>query len=456
MKQRITDALADREFLGRLFQVAMPIALQSLMVTSLNLIDTIMIGQLGETQIAAVALGNQIYFLLMLFLFGVGSGTAVFTAQYWGRKDVPGIRSSVGVSLLFVAAGGSFFTAAAVFFPEHVLRFYTTDNAVITLGSSYLRIVGLSYLCTGLSVTFSTVLRSTNNVRLPLVGTSIALALNTAFNYLLIFGKLGFPALGVEGAAIATACARLVEATIIVGVSYLRREAVAGRLGEFFRFSRKFLGRFIRTALPVVFNEIGWSLGITMYAAVYARMGTSVLAAYNIADTVSRMAFVVFVGTGNAAAIIIGNRIGAGEGHLASRYARQILTIVPLLGLVAGGIVLSLSPLVPLLFAVSADVRSMVSAIMRVFSLIIIAKVTNLHIIVGLLRSGGDTRYSLLVDVATLWFVGLPLVFVAGLVLHLPVHVVYLCTAGEELAKLALGLPRIVSGRWIHNVTAGD
>ncbi len=453
MIRAVHASFTDREFLSRLIRVSLPIAAQNLVVTGLNMIDTVMIGQLGETEIAAVALGNQVFFLLLLYLFGVGSGTTVFTAQFWGVRDVRGIRASMGIALMLGLAGAVLFTLAATMFPHVVLGFYTADAAVVALGSGYLRIVAVSYVATTLTIIFSLVLRSTGNVRLPLYVSLVSLAVNTTLNLLLIFGLFGFPALGVRGAAIATAVARTLEVVVLLTFAYRRREAPAGRVSEFLAIPRVFVGRFLRTAAPVILNEVGWSLGITMYMAVYARMGTDVVAAFNISETVARLSLVIFMGTANGSAIIIGNSIGAGKSADAERYARRVLALVPVVGVVIGGLVALLSPWIPLLFQVTPEVRETLRSLLLVLAVVLAARATTLHLIVGLLRSGGDTRFSLFVDVVILWCVGVPAAVIGGLVIGLPVALVYLITATEEVLKVVLGVHRVLSGRWIHTLT---
>ncbi|TVR68217.1 MAG: MATE family efflux transporter [Spirochaetaceae bacterium] len=470
----------DLSFVPRLVALALPIAGQHLLMTTLNLTDTLMVGQLGEVQIGAIALGNQVFFLLMLFLFGVGSGGAVFSSQYWGRRDVAGVRRSMGLSLALGSGGALVFTVGGVFFPGLILSVFTRDPAVIAEGIGYLRIVALSYVFTSISMGYAHALRSVGDTRLPLYATAVSITLNIAGNYVLIFGALGFPALGVRGAAIATALARLVELIVILSVVYHRKGPVAASLRELVRFDRAFAARYFHRALPVIFNEVFWSVGYTMYTVVFGRMGTSYLAAYTISDTVGRLALVFFIGTANASAILIGNRIGEDAGieaeslraprdetpavppgiardprdSIAQGIALSLLKILPLIALVLGAIIFfPVASWVPYLFAVSDDVRWMVTLLMRAFAFVMIFKIFNMHIIVGILRGGGDTHYSLAIDVSFLWLVGVPMAFLTGLVLGLPVHLVYLCIGVEELGKMVLGANRIVSGRWINDLT---
>jgi len=447
---------SDRAFFKALGRLAVPIALHTFVITALNFIDTVMIGRLGEVEIAAVAIANQVFFLFMLFLFGAGSAAAIFTAQYWGRGDIAGIRRTVGAALVPSLAGALVFFSAARFIPELVFRVFTEDQAVSTLGSDYLRVIAPSYFATAITVLFAAVMRSTGNARLPLKVSAVSVALNAGLNLVLIFGVGPFPALGVVGAALATTIARTGEVMVLVALAFRKREPVAGSPREWFAFSPGFLALYWRTSVPVLLNEIGWASGMTAYVAVFARIGTETVAAYNIADVVFRLLFVVFIGSGSATAVLIGNTIGAGRPDLAARRARVIMIATPLLGLAMGLLAMAMAPFVPRLYAVAPHVREIVTHIMLVFVLVAPLKVCNLHIVVGLLRSGGDTTFSLLVDVGILWVVGVPLVAVAGLAWGIAPALVFLCTGVEELVKLAFGVRRILSGRWINDLTRVD
>lgn len=443
------------DFLPALVRMAIPIALQALMMTALNLADTFMVGRLGEVQIGAIAIGNQIFFLMMLFQFGVGSGSAVFASQYWGRRDVPGLRRTLGIGLVFGVGGAALFTALAVGMSRTVLSVFSQDTAVLSEGAAYLRIVAVSYVFTAVSMGYTHALRSIGDTRLPMYATGISITLNILGNYILIFGKLGLPAMGVRGAALSTAIARLLEMLIIVVVVYRRQGPTAAALRELIDWNVDFVKRFIGRASPVVLNEFLWSTGFTMYTVVFGRMGTSYLAAYNIADTVGRLLMVVFISTGQATAVLIGNHIGAGEEERARRMGHTIMHSVPAVAAVVGAVgFLFVAPLVPQLFAVSETVRVLIRRFLRLFSVLMLVKTVNLHIIVGILRGGGDTRYALVIDIAPLWLIGVPAAMITGLVLGLPAPVVYLALNLEELTRLMVGWRRVKSDRWIHDLTS--
>ncbi len=441
-------------FVPHLLHMALPIALQTLMMTSLNLADTFMVGQLGEVQIGAIALGNQIFFLLLLFQLGVGTGGAVFASQFWGRGDVSGLRRSLGLSLVLAVAGALVFTVAAVGMPAVILSVFTNDQLVINEGVSYLRVVAASYVFTAVSLAYTHSLRSVGDTRLPMYVSGVSITLNIAGNYVLIFGALGLPAMGVAGAALSTAIARFLEMVIILVVVYRRRGPVAASVSELLDWSRDFVTRFLGRAGPVVINEILWSTGFTMYTVVFGRMGTSYLAAYNISDTVGRLLLVVFISTAHATAVVIGNEIGAGREREAHRMGNEIMRLVPFVSVVVGLLgFFVVAPLVPYLFEISAEVRTLVRQFLRLFSVVMVVKTVNLHVIVGILRGGGDTHYALAIDIIPLWGIGVPAAMITGLVLGLPAPVVYLALNFEELSRLVVGWRRVNSDAWVHDLT---
>jgi putative MATE family efflux protein len=443
----------DGKSFKKLLILALPIAAQNLVQTLLNLVDTLMIGQLGETSIAAVALSNQIFFLILLLLFGISSGSSVFVAQFWGKKDIPGIHRALGMALVLGLLGAALFTLASQLFPAQILGLYTKDQRVIEAGIPYLRIASVSYMFTAGTIVYQGVLRSTGVVKLPLFLSVTALSLNAFFNYALIFGKFGLPQMGMTGAALATSGARITEMLSLVLIIYLKKYPIAGSIRQMIQLNRKFVKRFFHKVNPVILNEIGWSFGMTMFTLVYARMGTEVLAAYNIMDTFSILTFVLFVGTGNATAIVLGNMIGEGLQKEARRSAKTILMVAPLVAAVVGIIIFTLAPYVPGLFNISEYVGNLIVQMLRIFTIVLFVKVSNMHIIIGILRSGGDTHFCAALELIPLWFISIPLVAFAGLVLKLPPPMVYLLCLSEELIKYLTGLSRVLSGKWIHDLT---
>ncbi|MDR3337129.1 MAG: MATE family efflux transporter [Treponema sp.] len=444
--------LGDRSFYRSLFVLAIPIALQNLVNSLVNVADTVMIGRLGTVEIAAVGLGNQFFFLYNMFLFGIVSGGSIFTAQFWGKQDLPGIRKSMGICLVLALGMGVIFTAAALFFPGKIISVYSRDPDVIRAGAVYLRRLFPSFIPYAISFVFSHAMRSTEKVRLPMITTVIALSMNMALNYLFIFGAGPIPAMGVAGAAIATVISRFVEAAILVMVSYAARYVIAGSPGQFLAFNGTYARNFFIIAGPVMLNEMLWSVGISVQNLIMARTNTDAIAAFNITATISQLTWVVFMGLGNGAAVLIGKKIGAGDEKTARDYAKKICVFDPLAALVIALLLIPLAMLIPVLFKVNAQVLSYTAAMFLILGFSYPFRSFNMTMIVGVCRAGGDTIFCTVYDLVVMWLISLPLAAAASFIFHAPVPVIYLCLSLEDPLKSLLGVWRLRSGKWLHNV----
>jgi putative MATE family efflux protein len=444
--------LRDREFFRAMLTLAVPVAFQQLITASLNMIDVLMVGQLGETAVAALGLANQIFFLLILFLFGVTSGMAIFTAQYWGRGDVENIRRVLGICLVIAVFVATIFTLAATLIPQTLMSFYTEDREVIQLGSDYLRIVGLSYVTMAITVSYISILRSITMVKITVIVAVLALGLKTILAYLLIFGIGIFPALGVRGAAIGTAIGWTFECILLIILVYTLKTPLAANPLSFFRFSRPFAMNVLKTSMPAAVNEVLWSVGITSYNAVYARIGTDAIAAVNINATIEELMFVLFIGLGNACAVMVGNKIGAGDSHVAFEYGRRFVILGVAAAMMGGVIVLSLRETVIGLYQLSPSGAANLRGLMLVYSLSIWLRVFNFMLFIGALRAGGDTRYAMFTELFSIWAIGVPVALIGGFVLHLPVYGVYALVLLEEAVKAVIIYRRFLSRSWIHDL----
>ena len=450
--ERIVDFYRDREYFRSLRRIALPIIAQQFILSGLSMVSVILIGQKGDTAVAAVGLANQVFFLLNLVLFGIISGTAMFTAQFWGKGDIPNLRRALGLCLALSVSASLIFMLLAQFVPERMLGFYSSDPAVIALGSQYLRIYSWAFVFFAITFSYALVLRSTGDVHTPTLISVFALSLSTLLSYCLIFGKFGFPAMGVPGAAAAALIARSLECTILLVITYARRSPVAATLTELFGFDLSFLGKMLKPIIPVVLNEIFWALGITSYNAIYGHIGTDAFAAMSIVATIDQMALVLFQGVAHATAVTVGNRIGAGQEEAAHRYAGRSLGLGLIGGVLVGALLLMLRAPVLSLYKVTPEVISSAYRVLTIIALFLWMRFNNMTIIIGILRSGGDTRFSLVLDGIIIWVVGVPLSALGAFVFHLPVHWVYLFAMSEETAKWILGLQRYLSRKWIHNL----
>jgi len=453
---KIQQFFRDPEYFRGLFRLMLPIALQNLITSSLNFVSVVMIGQLGEVSIASVGLANQVWFLLNLMVFGISSGSAMFSAQLWGKKDVHNIRRVVGLTVKLGLLAAAIFFVIARFFPGAALRVYSSDPEVIATGSRYLRIICFTYGFYALSAVFSMASRAVGNVRLPVAVSTSALIINVLVAYPLIFGVrfLGIPALGVEGAAIAGVIARMIECCALLFFIYRNRaNPVAAGQRYLLEFDWKFIKRVMAPVLPVIGNEILWSFGITTYNAIYGHIGTKAVAAINIISTVDQVAFVVFLGLGNATAILVGNLIGQGKTHKAYIYAGRSLILQAAGACTVGLLVILFAPMILGFYRVDAEVILSARRLLLVLGLGLWVRATNHMIVIGILRSGGDTRFSLILDGLVIWLVGVPFTAAGAFLLHLPIYLVYALTLTEEVTKASLGLKRYFSKKWINDLT---
>lgn len=446
--------LRDIAFLKKVLTIALPVAMQGMLNTVVNLVDNLMIGSLGSTAIASVGLANKVFFVFTLLVFGVASGSGVLAAQYWGNQDVKNIRKVLGIGLIISLTGAILFLTPARLKPELMMRIFTTSQASIQMGAAYLAVVAFSYPCTAISNTYVAMLRAVNHVKAPVVISCVAIMVNIVFNYILIYGKLGAPALGVAGAAIATLIARVVEMTLIIVVVYVGKTPLACRLRELFGYTREFLRQFFRTAIPVICNEFVWGLGITIYSMAYGRMGDDAVAAITIATTIQDIVVVLFQGLSAATAVILGNEMGAGKLKQAELYAKYIFILQFMLTIFAALVIVTLRwPFISLYQpGISDEVAMSVSRCLLMFALFTPAKMFNFANIVGVLRSGGDTMMCLFIDTSGVWFIGIPLAFIGGLVLKQPIHIVYGMVMLEEVYKAAIGFWRYRQKKWLRNL----
>jgi putative MATE family efflux protein len=451
--QRLIAFYRDPEYFRNIRRIGVPIAIQQLMFAGLNLVGVVLVSQKGDASVAAVGLAGQIAFLLNLVHFGIISGAAMFTAQFWGKQDIPNLRRVLGLCLILAISASLIFFALAQLFPSQILSIYSKDAEVIRLGSAYIRTFSWTFLLFAVTFSYALVMRSTGNVITPTLVSVSALLISTFLSYSLIFGRFGFPELGIQGAAVAAVIARFIECVTLLTVTYITKSPVAASLRELTNFNRVFIGRVIKPMLPVILNELFWSLGITTYNIIYGRLGTPSYTAMNIVGTIEQVAFVVFIGISNATSVMVGNNIGAGKEEEAYRHAGRSLGLGIIGGLFLGVILQLVKAPVLSLFNVSPEAIQNASHILNVVSFFLWIRVNNMTTVVGILRAGGDTRFSLFLDGIIIWIVGVPMAYLGAFVWHFPVHLVYLCAMSEEATKWFLGVRRYLSRKWINNLT---
>ncbi len=448
---RVLD-LNDKRFWKMILRFGLPIAIQNLIFNSLTLVDNILIGGLGDTHIAAVGVANKLTFIFSIFLFGVNSGANIFSAQFWGKKDLKGVRMVLGLSLMLSIGVAVPFTFLGILAPRFIVDIFSNDPEVIRQGASFLGIMACSYPISAVTSSFSIQSRGVGRTKVPLVASSIALAVNTALGYVLIYGKLGMPMMGIRGAAVATLVARVLECFILLGIIYWKKYELAARISDFRGYTCDFLIRFIKPVSPVILNELIWSIGVSGYTYFYGVLGTEAVATVQILDVINGMFFSLFMGLGNACGAVIGNLIGAREEDTAKVYAKRCVVVGVGMALVVSVALLLTAPLFLGFFNISAETFEICKKTIMVYAAYMVPKMINMIIIVGVCRGGGDTIFSMIIDAGAPWIIGLPMAYLGVRVLALPVFLVMAMINLEEIVKGILGIMRLISGKWLHNL----
>ena len=444
----------DKRFLKLVYSLAVPVALQNLLASVLNTLDTTMISSLGDYAISAVGLANQIFFFMTLICFGIATGTSAMIAQFYGKEDYQGVRRSHGMALILAVIVSSVFTVLALLIPEQLMKIFTQDPNVIPYGVTYLRVVSFSYILTAVNFIYSVSMRSIGNAKTPLVASTIAFFGNAFFNYVFIFGKLGFPAMGVAGGALGTIFARILEFAVLYIALKKHRGPLTGKIKDFVTFDSHFKKMYIMTAGPVIINETFWSLGQIVYQIAYAKLGTRSVTALQIGMTVQNIFFVLARGLAGACTVIVGNYIGAGDEEKAYKYGTWLLQLSALTGVILGALMIIFRDTFFVMFPnITAESKAIASSLFIAMGLILFVKTHNSTLVVGIFRGGGDTRYSMLLEMSCVWLIGVPMSFLGSVVCKFPLHFVYLMACCEEVAKACIGLPRVISKKWIKNLT---
>lgn len=442
----------DKEFIKTMITLAIPITIQCFITSSLNLVDNLMIGKLGESAIASVGLANQYFFIFMLTLTGINAGASIFMSQYWGKKEKKEIKKVLGLDLTVGFIASFIFGIGAVVFAEGIMGILSNDIEVITLGARYLRIVSISYIFTNITMGYSSALRSTEQPKIPMQASLIGVLVNAVLNWVFIFGNLGMPKLGVEGAAIATAIARAIEMLYIILIVYGQKNIVKANLNEMRSFDRVFVRKYFKMSTPTILNELVWSFGMTAFSIAYAQIGTSAVATMQIATTLNNMFMVICIGLATGASIMVGNKIGANEEDVAFDYSKKIGILSPIFGLMLGLIIMVSAKFIVAPFNVEYKTYLDTVNVLYVMALFCPIRFFNVVMIVGVFRGGGDTTYSMLVQAGTIWLYAVPIAIIGASVLNLSVVLVYFLICSEEIIKVGFEMVRLRSGKWLKVV----
>ena len=438
-------------FFRSLLKIAVPGILQSLSTTGINLIDTMMLGRLGETALSASSLSNQFIMLFTFAIMGIAMGASVLASRFWGAQDLPRLKKVMTIALRAGLAMAAVFTLANVLFPSQIMRFYILQEDVVAAGRTYLLWSTPTYLLFALTTITTNLLRSCGITRVSLYGALAAFFVNIGANYVLIFGKLGLPAMGVAGAALGTVIARIVECGVVAGY-FFTKQKVRYRLRDLLTPCRDLLREFLRISIPVMLSDSLLGVGESVLAMIMGRIGSGFVSANAIANVVQRVSTIFITGLSFAGCFMIGNTLGAGKTDTARRQGSTILLIGLFFGLVAAAVIESVKGPVIRSYRITAETQQIAYQLMHGISVIVIFRATNSVLTKGVLRGGGDTTFLVIADLSTMWLLAIPVGALAGLVLHLSPFWIYLALHLDQIVKAVWCIFRLRSGKWIRHI----
>lgn len=428
-------------------------ALQNLINVAVTSADVVMLGAVDETALSASSLAGQVQFIMTLIFFGMTSGAAVLTAQYWGKRDIRSIEKIIGITMRLSLIVAVIFSAVVLIAPEPVMRIFTPDEAVIAEGADYLRIVALSYVTMSVTMVYLNIMRSVERVVISTVVYLISLIANIILNSIFIFGLLGLPAMGIRGAALGTTIARLIELAVVLFYAFKINREVKLNISDLFVHDKLLFGDFLKFSLPVIVNELMWGLGTSTNAVIIGHLGSPVVAANSVAQVTRQLATVIAFGVANAAAVMIGKAIGEDDIAKAERYGSRFVKVTIITGVCGAILVLIVRPFVIAGMNLSVEAQGYLSIMMFVMSYFVIGQAYNTTMVVGIFRAGGDINFGLFLDVATMWGGSILLGAVCAFLLHWSVPWVYVVLMSDEIIKLPITTWRYKKKKWLRNVT---
>lgn len=443
---------AKNEFYKEIFKLVLPIVIQNLLSAAVNSADVVMLNYVGQSAIAAVSLASQYAHILFMVYYGLGTGASLLSAQYYGKGDIQAIRVVEGIALRFSILITAIFAGFAFFAPELMMRIFTNDAELISVGAVYLRYMSVTYLCWGLIEVYLAVLRSLGQVTVSMALNVLAFALNIILNAVFIFGLFGAPKLGVAGVAIATALSRLAELVGCFAVS-ARRSDVKLKLSYMFLKNKALLQDFVRLALPALGNDISWGLAFSMYSVIMGHLGSDVVAANSLATVVRNFGTILCFGIANAGGILLGQIIGKNQLKEARESAKKLMKLTVVAGAVGGLIVLAITPFVLRYASLSETATHYLKYMLLINSYYVMGAAVNTSLICGVFRSGGDTKFGFICDTIDMWVYAVPLGFIAAFVLKLPVMWVYFLLCTDEFVKWPWVIRHYRSEKWLKNIT---
>ena len=443
------------DFYRQMFKLAIPIIIQNLLSAAVNSSDVIMLNYVGQSAISAVSLAANYSNILFMVYYGLGTGASLLCAQYFGKKNMQAIHAVEGIALRFSLAISALVALAAFTIPQRMLLLFTSDQELIAIGSSYIRIMGITYLCWGVTEIYLAILRSIGRVTISMALNMLAFGLNILLNAVFIFGLFGAPKLGVTGVAIATASSRLIQLIACVIVSLLSKDVKLNPIYMFIR-SKTLLNDFIHLSLPALGNDLSWSVAFSMYSVILGHLGTEAVAANSLVTVVRNVGSVFCFAIASAGTILLGRVMGQGELEKSKSYASGMLKMTVVAGAVGGVIVLAVTPFVLRFASLNDTAMHYLKYMLLINSYYIMGSAVNTALIAGVFRAGGDTKFGLICDTIDMWVYAVPLGFFAAFVVKLPVLWVYFFLCTDEFVKWPWVIHHYRKGEWAKNITRED
>lgn len=439
-----------RSLRKEIVRLALPIALQQFMTALVGACDAIMLGKLSQDAMSAVSLATQVTFVFNLFMFAFMAGENMFVAQYYGKGDYTGISQVFSLVTKICGCIAVVFLAGTLFFPEQLMRILTNEETLIVLGSEYLRVIGISYVFSGIAQIFLAIMKNCGAVNMSTLINGVMVILNIALNAVFIFGLSGFPKMGIKGAALATVLATVVQFLWSVGYVLCRIRAVKFSLRS---CEKKLFGRFWQKTVPLLINNLAWGIGFSMYSVIMGHLGTDAVAANGIANISKNLVVCFCLGLGNAGSIIVGNRLGADRLQEAKEVGGTLTRTAIIAGIVSGLVLIALSPFITKMVDLTPTARGYLQKMLLISSYYIAGKSVNCMTIGGIFAAGGDSKFGMLCDSVTLWCIIVPLGCICAFILKLPVMVVYFVLNLDEIIKLPVVYKHYKKYKWIKNLT---
>lgn len=447
----------EKSFYGRVAVVAIPIALQSMITVGVNMMDTIMVGRIGETELSAVSLANSFIQIYNILCMGLSMGASVLVARYYGMKNQKDMKKSVAIMLRLAILIATLFAVFTALIPGSIMRIYTTEEPIIARGIEYLEWSVITYYFYGLSLTTTIVLRAVGKARIPLFTSIGAFFINVGANYVFIFGHFGAPEMGVAGAALGTLIARLFEFSVIVGYLLFRDRAIGFRIKDFFMKTGDLVAEYVRISIPVLISDGILALGNNSVAMVIGRIGGEFVAANAVTAVTQQISTVLTQGFSQTGAILTGQTLGKGEREKAQEEGYAFLGVGLMLGVFSAAVILGISDFVIRSYQLSENTARIAEQLMDAISIIVLFQSVNSIMTKGVLRGGGDTKVLMAADNIFLWVASLPLGLLAAFVLELPAFWIYFCLKIDQVLKAVWCVWRLNSGRWVKKIqTSGE